>query len=146
MQSDYDYKVSEEVQTFPITGTTMTYDPNDNSLNVVHTGGETVYSSGSVLRISINANDEYEIEDPGQAISAYSYNKQLSHSNLMCFVVQQRSGIGVTDFRDFRIKDTWSLDACAIGLDLSDRMLKVGFDSNTPPCYIEVEDKNATCS
>lgn len=144
MQSEYKSDVETSVDTFPITGTTMTWDSGDNSLNVVHSGGETSYSSGSLLRISINENDEYEVEDPGQSIGSYNYNKELSHSNLICFRIAARSGIGVTDFRDFRIKDDWDLNSCAIGLQLDDSKIKVGYDSNTTPCYTETQVSNTT--
>lgn len=146
MQSEYQSEVSSVVETFPITGTTMTYNANDNSLDVVHPGGETSYSGGSLLKISINENDEYEVLDPGPSISSYNFNKELSHSNLVCFRIASRSGIGVTDFRDFRIKDDWDLDSCAIGVELSDSKIKVGYASNSTPCYTETQvSKTTTC-
>jgi hypothetical protein len=146
MQSDYKSDVSNASATYPISGTVMTYNSGDNTLEVVHSGGETTYASGSLLRIFINENDDYEIEDPGQSIGSYNFNKELSHSNLICFRIANRSGIGVTDFRDFRLKDDWDLDSCAIGLQLDDSKIKVGFDSNSSPCYTETQvSKTTTC-
>ncbi|MEM6269521.1 MAG: hypothetical protein AAF998_08790 [Bacteroidota bacterium] len=133
------------VDTDPVATTTMVYDSGANALVVSSTVGDKVYNSGSLLKISINSTDEYEVEDPGAAISSYSFNKQLNHSGLQCFGISQRSGIGVSDFRDFKIKDTWDLSECFIGLQLADSALKIGYNSNTPPCFTEQQVDEAQC-
>ncbi|HHG85709.1 MAG TPA: hypothetical protein ENJ82_13255 [Bacteroidetes bacterium] len=136
-----------DVATFPIIGTEMKWVAVSNSLEILEDGAlSRTYDTGSLLKISINASDEYEIIDPGTAIEDYNFNKRLSLENIRCFSIASRTGIGVMDFRDFRIKNIWNLDSCAIGISLGTDAILVGFSSDTLPCFTEINDPDATCT